>query len=106
MRANLNHQKLRLKLQTQLSNALLAGVEISRDVVAIDTSSLSLSIEVDPPIIVGDRIVGSIQAGGKDYTGQTLSTGKEGKYVDYALHQENVTGFLSAAIPTILSELR
>lgn len=108
MRVQLNDlgmQQLKTRLQSRLNNALVAGARISEEVVAIDTSSLQLSIDINPARIVGDRIIGSLQAGGKDFTGQILATGKEGRYVDYAAIQENKTGFLSAAIPVIISEL-
>lgn len=98
-------QQLKRNLQEHLNLALEAGRDYSKEVVAIDTSSLQLSIEAVPAIVVGDLIVGAVKAGGEDYTGQILSTGKEGRYVDYAIHQENKTGFLSSATPIIISEL-
>jgi hypothetical protein len=95
------HQELAAKLD----EAMLAGVIFAQGNCPIDTSSLQESIHATPSVISTNRIHAQLVAGGEDFTGKLMRTGKLGKYVDYAGNQEAVHGFLVGSIPSIVNEL-
>jgi hypothetical protein len=86
-----------------LDQAMAGAVQFAEGIAPIDTSSYQLSIRKD--VMSGDGLIrtGAVLAGGEDYSGQILSTGKEGRFVDYAIDIEIREGTMANSIGALLS---
>jgi hypothetical protein len=91
------------RLRRRGNKALIEGAESAQANAPVDTGSYREDIQVDP--MDGKLILkGSIHAGGGDYTGKIMDTGKEGKYVDYATDVEARDGIIESAMVVVIAD--
>jgi hypothetical protein len=82
-------------LMRRLRRSLEAGKITAINNCPVDTSSLQESIRV--AIDKTDtQIIGQLIAGGVDFSGTTMKSGKPGNYVDYAKDQNDIHQFMEA----------
>jgi hypothetical protein len=89
----------------KLEDAMDAAVDYGQSIATIDTSSYQQSIHREGLDGTGLIRTGAIVAGGLDFTGQILSTGKEGRLVDYAGEREAIDGTLGQTMGVLISEV-
>jgi hypothetical protein len=102
--AGLDHLADRL-LHQVLVPAMEIGMETAKAYAPVDTSSLQTDIRVQNAKVENGNPTAELAAGGGDYRGMIMKTGKEGKLVDYALQQEIKHGFLESGIMAAVAEI-
>jgi hypothetical protein len=89
----------------KLEGAMDVAVDYGQSIATVDTSSYQQTIRREGLDGTGLIRTGAIAAGGLDFTGQILSTGKEGKLVDYADEREAIDGTLGETMGVLIAEV-